>query len=210
MQKKIAMFTKLSSKILALRKAHDRSPTALMLTEQMLMRNPDWYTGWNYRREILLSDFAAAETDGGVAERAQCELELALVQRALKSGNPKSYGAWHHRKWVFCRGFTEVSAELALCKLFLTFDERNFHCWNYRSFLIATAGVAAVDELAFSREKIDANFSNYSAWHWRSKYLLRAAEGAEATPGGESSSSSSDAADRAPPPTPRPSSTSTK
>ena len=41
MQKKIAMFTKLSSKILALRKAHDRSPTALMLTEQMLMRNPD-------------------------------------------------------------------------------------------------------------------------------------------------------------------------
>lgn len=189
MQKKIAMFTKLSSKILSLRKAKVCSPTALMLTEQMLVRNPDWYTGWNYRREILLSTFAAAAAGGGgtTAEAAQCALELELTQKALKTGNPKSYGAWHHRKWVFCRGFTDVAKELALCKLFLSFDERNFHCWNYRSFLVATADVAVEHEIAFSMAKVNDNFSNYSAWHWRSKYLLAEVGGGVAAEEGEGS-----------------------
>lgn len=45
--------------------------------------------------------------------------ELALTQNALQSRNPKSYGAWHHRKWMLtlcCTG-TAPGVEKHLTKL---------------------------------------------------------------------------------------------
>jgi len=55
----------------------------------------------------------------------------AQTQAALRK-NPKSYGTWHHRRWVVCQGHCSLERELALCAQLLDLDERNFHCWSYR------------------------------------------------------------------------------
>ncbi|KAF2356791.1 Protein prenyltransferase alpha subunit [Trinorchestia longiramus] len=105
--------------------------------------------------------------------------ELAVVSSCLQT-NPKSYGAWHHRLWLMEQLCTAASAEqartawkeeLALCTLFLTKDERNFHCWDYRRAVVKRSCVGPVQELQFSLGLIERNFSNFSAWHYRSKLL---------------------------------------
>jgi hypothetical protein len=60
--------------------------------------------------------------------------ELRVTERALRR-NPKSYGAWHHRKWALREqgpARADLPRELALCAQLLAADERNFHCWNFR------------------------------------------------------------------------------
>ena len=57
-----------------------------------------------------------------------------MTERALRR-NPKSYGAWHHRKWALREqgpARAELGRELQLCAQLLAADERNFHCWNFR------------------------------------------------------------------------------
>lgn len=121
-------------------------------------------------------------------------MELALRR------NPKSYGAWHHRKWVLQRDIlpTNFDHEFRLLDGLLKLDSRNFHGWNYRrqehitmlvsSFLLivillllfsfsfrfvaALKNVSEEDELKFMTDKIEANFSNYSAWHNRRHGIL--------------------------------------
>lgn len=55
------------------------------------------------------------------------------VEMALRR-NPKSYGAWYHRKWVLNRGLAPVDfeREFQLLDQLLKADARNFHGWNYR------------------------------------------------------------------------------
>ena len=57
-----------------------------------------------------------------------------MTERALRR-NPKSYGAWQHRKWTLRAqgpGRADLAHELALCAQLLAADERNFHCWGFR------------------------------------------------------------------------------
>lgn len=49
--------------------------------------------------------------------------------------NPKSYSAWHHRKWVLGYGLSSLEAELVLVEMLLDMDSRNFHGWAYRRFV---------------------------------------------------------------------------
>lgn len=42
------------------------------------------------------------------------------------TNNPKSYGAWHHRRWLVIETeFSRVKQELKLCAKYLEFDDRN-------------------------------------------------------------------------------------
>lgn len=67
------------------------------------------------------------------------EGELALTQKALMR-NPKSYSAWHHRRWVVRRRLTSLEAEVKLVEALLDADDRNFHGWLYRMFLADVRG----------------------------------------------------------------------
>jgi geranylgeranyl transferase type-2 subunit alpha len=104
--------------------------------------------------------------------------ELALTHTILSERNSKSYPAWYHRRWCVERlnggKVFDFPAELALCDLLLSRDERNFHCWNYRSFI--TQHQIGVNNVQKSKELIERNFSNYSAWHLRVEALLKESE----------------------------------
>ena len=93
--------------------------------------------------------------------------ELALTERCLRK-HPKSYPAWHHRKWCVARrvyglktetdaeteshlhatGFADergfpvaslLATELAMAQTLLDLDDRNFHGWGYRRFVTSLA-----------------------------------------------------------------------
>lgn len=66
--------------------------------------------GRSHRREVLLP---VLEDPGTEAARAAVAGELALTLKALHV-NPKSYAAWHHRRWVVERGAADLQHELAL------------------------------------------------------------------------------------------------
>lgn len=99
-------------------------------TEELLVRNPEYYTAFNERKraiEILHP-----------LEDSLCffRKELSFSALAIKS-NPKSYSAWYHRRW-FIEKYCEqseidgnslkaeiVQGELLLLSKFLDFDFRN-------------------------------------------------------------------------------------
>lgn len=158
-------------------RAKDYSDNSLQLTTKLLSVNPDFGTLWNFRRTILLSRWNGL-THAQRAEVAQ--EELRLTAEAISQRNPKSYGAWFHRKWVVLHcgkeeegeALVDLEAEIGLCKKLLEADERNFHCWSYRAFVLHQMGpVDSAKEMEFAATLIERNFSNYAAWNLRSLHI---------------------------------------
>eukprot|EP00824_Muranothrix_gubernata_P019649 TRINITY_DN3951_c0_g1_i1.p1 TRINITY_DN3951_c0_g1~~TRINITY_DN3951_c0_g1_i1.p1 ORF type:complete len:331 (-),score=40.51 TRINITY_DN3951_c0_g1_i1:17-898(-) len=150
------------------RNAHVYDDESLALTGRVLDMNPEFYTMWNFRHEILHTMLQSASSD---EEKKQKLLdELSFTEKAIAQ-NPKVYIVWHHRRWVLKQLGGSYGRELALCAKFLTMDDRNFHCWGHRKQVAQWAEKTVADELAFTLEKVNQNFSNYSAWHYRSVLL---------------------------------------
>ena len=61
---------------------------------------------------------------------------ILKVEVALRQ-NPKSYGAWYHRKWLLNQKLAPVDSkrEFGLLDKLLKVDARNFHGWNYRRYV---------------------------------------------------------------------------
>jgi geranylgeranyl transferase type-2 subunit alpha len=138
-QQKSAAYSKLVGILQTLKSNGDRSEQTLELSGQMLRKNPDYYSLWNFRREILISNNAniglaikmdtKINSEGGMTI---AEKELRLSQEAIIK-NPKSYGAWYHRVWIIDRFEVDISSEIGeklLCyELRITdFDFLNFAC----------------------------------------------------------------------------------
>ncbi|PKA63986.1 Protein farnesyltransferase/geranylgeranyltransferase type-1 subunit alpha [Apostasia shenzhenica] len=143
---------------------------AISASSKLLEINPEIYTAWNYRKRAF--EQRLQESTDQELIKSLVEAELRVVEAALRR-NPKSYGAWYHRKWVLNRGVVEVDfdREFRLIDQLLKADPRNFHGWNYRRFVAKLKVVPEVEELKFTMDMIDTNFSNYSAWHNRSALL---------------------------------------
>ncbi|XP_076753039.1 rab geranylgeranyltransferase subunit alpha isoform X1 [Xylocopa sonorina] len=140
----------------------------MMVTERMLLQNPDIYTLWNIRREA----FTISDWDEKVIKEFY-QNELTLTENCLKQ-NPKSYWIWYQRMWIMNHLVDhDWKKELMLCTKCLNLDERNFHCWNYREFIVQQAGISPEEEFQFATSKILNNFSNYSSWHYRSQLLSK-------------------------------------
>ena len=155
--------------------------TSMAVTARLLEINPEVLTAWNFRREAIV--LAGDETRRGPrrvsSEHRTNDLErthsfaptladeLALTERCLRK-NPKSYPAWHHRKWCVARrvygvktetdaeteshlhatGFADergfpvaslLATELEMAQTLLDLDDRNFHGWGYRRFVTSLA-----------------------------------------------------------------------
>ncbi|XP_050376859.1 geranylgeranyl transferase type-2 subunit alpha 1 [Argentina anserina] len=143
---------------------------ALDVSAKLLEKNPECYTAWNYRKLAVQHNLLAATDSDPGAIKSILDAELQVVVDALKQ-NYKSYGAWHHRKWVLSKGHCSLDYELKLLKKFQMADSRNFHAWNYRRFVAALLNRMEKEELDYTTEMIENNFSNYSAWHNRSVLL---------------------------------------
>ena len=129
------------------------SHTSLAVTEKMLLVNPDPLYLWNFRRELLLLKQQGQQHESNDDDDV-LESELRLTASALQN-NPKSYGAWFHRKWVLQWEYSNNNTttttsrhcndslaavwqqELVLTSEFLKLDERNFHCWSFRRFIVS-------------------------------------------------------------------------
>ena len=156
-----------------------------LLKSSVLM--PDFYSLWNYRKDILVH-FKGIMEPQKFYEFIQKEIK-AIMPVMLK--NPKSYVLWFHRIWLLkmAAEFETISnitlekslltGEICLCDNFLIKDERNFHCWNYRMKIFSLIEQFFPDafpnflqkELEFTIQLIKKNFSNFSAWHYRTKII---------------------------------------
>jgi geranylgeranyl transferase type-2 subunit alpha len=176
---KAATYVKLVAAILSRRDAGDFSAESLELTSKVLKSNPELYSLWNFRRNILIKLYG----DIGLgAQDVRVPLQLAnnflsaehqITVDAIQK-NSKSYCAWYHRQWLVDHIEIDIDSELELCKEFLEADQRNFHCWNYRRYLVDKFHISNQSEIEYSTLKIQENFSNYSAFHHRSVYILNA------------------------------------
>eukprot|EP01080_Neovahlkampfia_damariscottae_P002859 gene2859-4702_t len=133
----------------------------LLKTSKILLINPEFYSLWNYRKEVILK----------LKDNYDLKNELKLTEELLKSKGIKSYSVWLHREWCIKRLPEEWENELKLCSKLLKLDERNFHCWNYRRNILELSSTEKEKDLKFIKNKIESNPSNYSAWHNRS-YLV--------------------------------------
>ncbi|KAE9595992.1 hypothetical protein Lal_00030683 [Lupinus albus] len=160
---------------------HNRVYTkeALDVNAKLVENNPEWHTAWNYRK-LAVQHFLSGPDSNPDYVKSILDEELRVVESALRK-NFKSYGAWHHRKWVLSKGPSSIDNELRLLDAFQKADPRNFHAWNYRRFVTELMKRSDEDELKYTEDVIGANFSNYSAWHNRSillsNLLKRKAEG---------------------------------
>ncbi|KAL9229218.1 hypothetical protein vseg_004706 [Gypsophila vaccaria] len=163
---KAAQLRTLQSKFLHFHHSHTYDEEALEVSAQLLEMNPEYYSAWNFRKLALLHLLSLPHSDPA----SLFHRELRLAESALRQ-NFKSYGAWHHRKWVLSKGHSSVDLELRLLDKFQKADPRNFHAWNYRRYVAELNHIAEEDELKYTTDMIERNFSNYSAWHNRSVLL---------------------------------------
>ncbi|KAF7966885.1 hypothetical protein HWV62_36635 [Athelia sp. TMB] len=171
-RQKLADYLALSDDVLARKKAKEYSPEAFELTTRLLQVNPEFYTAWNYRRNILTHGIFPTSSPDEID--ALLDSDLGMTTQALKE-HPKVYWLWNHRAWCLQQGSEawrgrSWKREMGMVEKMLDVDARNFHAWNYRREVLKhlpTHTPAA--ELAYTTRKIAASFSNFSAWHQRSK-----------------------------------------
>lgn len=144
----------------------------MKLNTVILETNPEFYTIWNYRREILVKQNQSLTIE---EQKKKFEVEIKLVDSLLKAA-PKSYWVWNHRRWILENGPTKLwEREFKVLDYMLDLDPRNFHGWDYRRYVVQTSSlVTPKQEFEYTTKKINQNFSNFSAWHYRSKVISAA------------------------------------
>eukprot|EP00762_Andalucia_godoyi_P007439 ANDGO_07818.mRNA.1 Geranylgeranyl transferase type-2 subunit alpha len=199
-QQKIAKLTELSKTALAMRKSGDYSDHALAVSAQVLLLNSDFYTMWNFRKDILASRlalhrpfeacgpqavvFAAASDSKAAATEAETEAEdrslrvlmydeMALLEKCIQR-HFKSYPTWHHRRWVIAR--LSQLGDLEVIPREIGLCDKLLKADDRNFHVWNHRRTYAPLDAAFARAKINSNFSNYSAWHQRALCIQHGVE----------------------------------
>lgn len=118
-QERVVVYRKLMARIADKRQRDEYDDDMMEMTGQILAVSPDISTLWNVRRECLLRQ----QKECATTDRFRRDLEFTLL--GLQS-NPKSYCAWHHRRWCLeTMAEPDWKLELLQCTQFLAKDERN-------------------------------------------------------------------------------------
>ncbi|GFP82901.1 geranylgeranyl transferase type-2 subunit alpha [Phtheirospermum japonicum] len=139
---------------------------------KLLESNPEHYTGWNYRKLAVHTASISDRTMELIASRIQLifDEELRLVENALKK-NFKSYGAWHHRKWVLEQRTFIHGQGIKASRQIPETGCPQFSRVELQKFITTLKKIPDEEELQYTTDMIYDNFSNYSAWHNRSILL---------------------------------------
>ncbi|KAF7588066.1 Rab geranylgeranyltransferase [Aspergillus hancockii] len=171
------------------------TPETLQKISELLTKNPEYYTVWNYRRRVLQHEFSQAASSS-LSETAADQIttliknDLRFLIPLLRSF-PKCYWIWNYRLWLLDEAKRLLplpvarkmwEEELALVGKMLSLDSRNFHGWGYRRVVVDTletltseehGGSMAQAEYEYAKKMIGSNLSNFSAWHYRTKLIQR-------------------------------------
>ncbi|KAL4780735.1 hypothetical protein BJX76DRAFT_337218 [Aspergillus varians] len=172
------------------------TPETLRKLSELLRKNPEYYTMWNYRRRVLQHEFSQAVPEDST--EANMDRITTLIQTDLQflipllRSFPKCYWIWNYRLWLLDEAKRLLprsvarkvwQEELALVGKMLSLDSRNFHGWGYRRFVVETLETLssqeedekslAEAEFEYAKKMIGTNLSNFSAWHYRTKLLQR-------------------------------------
>ena len=150
--------------------------TSMAVTARLLEINPEVLTAWNFRREAIVFAGCAPErrrTNNLERTRSFAPTladELALTERCLRK-HPKSYPAWHHRKWCVARRVyvprgdvskrTETDAENAETE---SHTQRATGFADARGFPVASL---LATELAMAQALLDLDDRNFHGWGYR-------------------------------------------
>ncbi|KAM5539019.1 hypothetical protein V8D89_007242 [Ganoderma adspersum] len=174
-------FQTLTGEVLPRKQSRDYSKEAFDLTTRLLQTSPEFYTIWNYRRNILVHGIFPSSTPAQINDVLSDDLSLTTT--FLKQ-HPKVYWIWNHRQWCLAQvpdGPTPSdphawrqsywNKELFVVEKMLDADP--LLAWNYRRHVLAEMPVkrSETSELVYTKRKIESNISNFSAWHQRSKVL---------------------------------------
>jgi len=171
---KIKNYKALQEKVLKLKNGKVYDAECFRLTTMLLQVNPEFYTIWNYRRDIMTNYYKTQLSEDEL--KALFDQELGFIMLRLKEF-PKVYWIWGHRVWTLKNHpNANWEAELGIVSKLLTMDSRNFHGWHYRRIVIqqleeVTDKSFALKEFDYTTEKINKDFSNFSAWHNRTKLI---------------------------------------
>ncbi|KAL2835171.1 hypothetical protein BDW59DRAFT_137271 [Aspergillus cavernicola] len=175
---------------------HQYTPETLQRLSELLKKNPEYYTAWNYRRRVLQHEFSEAVSED--SNEAAMDRITTLIKTDLQflipllRSFPKCYWIWNYRLWLLNetkRLLPKPTArrlwqeELALVGKMLSLDSRNFHGWGYRRFVVETLETLSSEEeseknlaqveFEYAKKMIGTNLSNFSAWHYRTKLIQR-------------------------------------
>ncbi|KAH7330836.1 hypothetical protein KP509_20G004500 [Ceratopteris richardii] len=132
----------------------ERSPRALLLTEEAIRLNAGNYTVWHFRKLVL--------------QALSYDLweELKFIERIAKA-NYKNYQIWHHRRWTAENiGPAAMTTELQFTEEAFLKDAKNYHAWSHRQWVLRTYG-GWEEELAFCDKLLHQDIYNNSAWNQR-------------------------------------------
>ncbi|KAF8969895.1 hypothetical protein BDZ97DRAFT_1754314 [Flammula alnicola] len=168
-QSKIEEFTNLSERVLSRKKARDWSHDAFDLTTRLLQVNPEFYTIWNYRRNIFINGFfvnslpediknvltddlamtmSALKAHPKLGSHAKPEsAELAYTSRKIEA-NFSNFSAWHQRSKTLTslweQGKLDESKsreeEFELLRNAMYTDPNDQSVWMYHRWLVGTDG----------------------------------------------------------------------
>lgn len=178
---KITDYLELRDKVFKGREENIYSIDQLNLVTDLLMLNPEFYTIWNIRREILSKLFESGLLDKSKALNDDLKFVMVLFKRY-----PKCYWIYNHRLWVLkaLGDKADWEFELGVVSKVLSVDQRNFHAWQLRRVIttniesttknnIKQMLLINLNEFQFTTSKVNNNISNFSAWHNRSKLIPR-------------------------------------
>ncbi|KAL2311963.1 Geranylgeranyl transferase type-2 subunit alpha [Schizosaccharomyces pombe] len=171
---KIEEYRGLVSRFQEARKRKDYSEGNLKLTTELLDWNPETYSVWNYRREILLNDVFPKISLNEKQDLLDNELKYVLSKMKVF---PKVYWIFNHRRWCLENApYPNWNYEMMITEKLLSADARNFHGWHYRRYVVSQIERAgncslAKKEMEYTTSAIATNFSNFSALHNRTKLI---------------------------------------
>ena len=161
---KLASYLEIESLFFSYKRASRKDLAALHHTTKLLTLNPELYTVWNYRREILLHIFASASQDD--AAEAKHDVFASLREGQASTTEVGVEGEQHKR---LTRNQELLQDDLSLTEHALRAHPKVYWIWNHRMWCLTQSSSEHVwqRELRLVEKMLDLDPRNFHGWNCR-------------------------------------------